>query len=160
MIDWNGLLPQEGWKILGAVGTILVALGGAAAGVYSLGKDINQGQLDQCKAATDAKLPEVTSNLLAVNKDLRESLNVFGRNKTLEGENASYQEQLTDLSKARADIDVTVKRLGDELQTAADREKGLREQIAKFMGNSRRFNLSKNSAELLGEGHSVGVLCK
>ncbi|HEV7881103.1 hypothetical protein, partial [Bradyrhizobium sp.] len=50
---------------------------------YSRGKDIGQDELSAYKATSEAKIPEITSGLLAVNKELRESLKVFERNKTL-----------------------------------------------------------------------------
>jgi len=161
-IDWNGFLPQESGKALTWGAVCLTALVGAGWGLFSFGytrgKDIGQDELSAYKAASEAKLPEITSGLLAVNKELRESLKVFDRNKMLEAENASYQKQLAEAAKAQADLDVAVKGLQVELQTAADKERRLRDEIFKLNGDSRRFPLTKDHAEQLGKGHSVGLV--
>jgi hypothetical protein len=155
-INWNAFLQALAW---GAA--CLTALVGACWGLfyfgYTRGKDIGQSELSACKALNEAKLPEITSGFLAVNKELRESLKVFDWNKTLEAENASYQKQLVEAAKDRADLDVAKNGLQVELQTVADRERRLRDEIGKFNGDSRRFTLTKNHAERLGKGHSVGL---
>jgi len=153
-IDWNGFLPQESGKALTWGGVCLTALVGAGWVLFSFGytrgKDIGQDELSAYKAASEAKLPEITSGLLAVNKELRESLKVFDRNKMLEAENASYQKQLAEAAKARADLDVAAK-------TAVDNERRLRDEISKLNGDNRSFQLTENRSEQLGEGHLVGL---
>jgi hypothetical protein len=159
-INWGDFMPQ-GWVAVGAAGGILVTLVGGTVGVYSAGysygKDVNQAHLEQCKAATEANLPQVTTKLLAVDKDLRESLDIFGQNKTLKAENTSYQQQLAEAAKTRADLEVTVKGLQGDLWTAAEREKNLRTQIERYLGDRRQFKIDQNKSEFLGEGHVVGV---
>jgi hypothetical protein len=160
-INWNGVLPQETGKALGSAALCLTALIGAGWALFSFGytrgKDIGQDELAAYKAASEAKFPEVTSRLLAVDKELRESLKVFDRNSKLEAENASYQKQLAEAAKTRADLDVAMKQLRDELQTAADKESQLRDELHKLTGEDRRFTLTGNKAEFLGEGHTVGL---
>lgn len=161
-INWNAFLPQEPGKALAWGAACFAALVGAGWGLfyfgYTRGKDIGQDELSAYKAVNEAKLPEITSGLLAVNKELRESLKVFDRNKTLEAENASYQKQLAEAAKDRADLDVAKNGLQVQLQSAADRERRLRDEIGKLNGEGRHFTLTKNHAERLGKGHSVGLL--
>src|SRR5262249_572826 len=92
-------------------------------------------------------------DLKAVNKELRESLDVFGNNKMLKAENISYQQQLGESVKTRADLDVTVKGLRDDLRAASEREENLRRQLKKYLGDGRKFKLVQNKAEILGEAH-------
>ena len=110
---------------------------------YARGKDIGQDELAAYKAASEAKLPDVTSGLLSVSKELRDNFKVFDRNKTLETENASYQKQLAEASKARADLEVRLKELQDNLKDSTTREDRLRDQLAKFAGSGRRFSMSQ-----------------
>jgi hypothetical protein len=160
-INWNGFLPQEPSWAVGAVSVCIVTLVGAGWGLfsfgYSRGKDIGQDELSAYKAVSSAKLPEITSGLLTVDKELRESLKVFDRNKTLETENASYQKQLAEAAKARAELDVMIKKLQGDFRDAEGREASLRNEIARLSGESRQFRLSENQSELLGEGHGVGL---
>jgi hypothetical protein len=161
-INWNSTLPQSPRTALAWAAVCLATLVGAGWGLFSFGytrgKDIGQDEASAYKAVSDAKLPEITAGLLAVNKDLREGLKIFDQNKKLEAENASYQQQLAEAAKARADLDVDMKGLRTELQTSADRETQLRNEIAKLNGSSRSFRLTANHSEQLGKGHSVGLV--
>jgi hypothetical protein len=161
-INWNDLLPQENWKALTSIGACLVVLAGAGWALFSFGytrgKDIAEDQIAAYKVTNDAKLPDIIPSFLKVSTELREGLRVFDRNKELEAENASYQRQLAASAKARADVDVTVTELREKLRTAAATEAQLRDRIATFLGNSRRFTMSANTTELLGEGHAFGVI--
>jgi hypothetical protein len=71
--------------------------------------------------------------------------------------NASYQKQLAEASKARADLEVRLKELQDNLKDSTTREDRLRDQLAKFAGSGRRFSMSQNQTEMLGNGHIIGV---
>ena len=155
------ILRNEPGTALGAVAmgaAALIGVGWASFSFgYESGKDTGQDELAAYRAAAGASLPEVTSGLLAVNKELLESLKVFDRNKVLETENASYQKQLSEAAKARADLDAMVRRLKGELRIAADEEIRLHAQIGNLTGEGRLITLTRNKSEPLGEGHIIGL---
>ena len=182
-MDWNEVLPRDTRTTVTRNAVCLAALIGAGWALFSFGytrgKDIPQDELAAYKAVSEARLPEITSGLLAVNEELRESLKVFDRNRVPEAENVANQKKLAeavktqadlkvaadeaaqkseaDIAKARAELNSKIVSLQNELQHAAGVEKQLRSEISKLTGDARRFTLGNNKAELLGEGHTVGL---
>ena len=61
-------------------------------------------------------------------------------------------------AKARADLDVMVEKLHDELRTADDNNKQLADKIKTLSGESSHLTATENHAEFLGEGHALSVI--
>jgi hypothetical protein len=168
-IDWNSLVRKYGLKVAAMAATALVTLLGAAAGGgYLVGKDVAQAQLDTCKTALAADLPELTKKLSTVAGDLRGSFDVFGQNKTLVAQNVGLQQRLgeaaaalakeeTDLKRAQADAQTAITGLQNDLKASAEREKQLSDQIILLRGSNRQFKVASNTSEYLVDGHRVGV---
>jgi hypothetical protein len=161
-INWNIVLPTNPGKALTFVGACVVVLAGAGWALFSFGytrgKDIGQDEVAAYKAATGANLPDITSGLTNITNELRDGLKIFERNKTLEIENSSYQKQLSETAKARADADVAIKELQGKLTASLEMQTTLRDQILRLSGNSRHLSIKERSTELLGEGHVIGII--
>jgi len=135
-VDWNAVLPTRVPTVIPWISAVFVALAGAAWGLFSFGlsqgADKAKDQLEFYKSATAAKLPELSANLVDVTNDLKASLKIYERNKDLEAKVSSYESQLEEATKARADRDATIARLTKELERTAT-------ELAKLNGTSRKF---------------------
>jgi hypothetical protein len=87
--------------------------------------------------------------LVDISNDLKTSLKIYERNKELEAKVSSYQQQLDEASKARADRDATISRMKKDLEQSAT-------ELAKLKGLSRTFSLLERKGEKLIAGYTVG----
>lgn len=161
-IDWNSIIPRDVKKniaiVFSVIGVFCAAEWALFIFAYSRGKDIGQDELSTYKAVNAEKLPEITSRLISVDKSLRESLNVFEKNKSLEMQNISYKKQIADVSLLKDKMNIEIKNKDLDIYNYKKTIEELKKKILSLSGESRDFTVKSDKTEYLGEKHFLGVV--